>query len=182
MLVIHPKDRTTAMLSALYEGMDATVVDQSMSNREIDRAIHHCKKSDRIMLLGHGCDNGLFTRNDDTIREFDRIIVGHSHAYHLRKHGGNLIGIWCHADQFARKEGLHGLFSGMIISDIYEAEEYGIKTLQMHIDEANDVMFATLRRLLDEGHPLHEIPELLQSTDHINNHITRFNYPNFFYL
>ncbi len=32
----------------------------------------------------------------------------------------NIIGIWCHTDKFARKEGLRGLFSGMIISDIKE--------------------------------------------------------------
>lgn len=173
MLVIHPKDRTTTMLSTLYEGMNATVVDQSMSNREIERTLHHCPKSERIMFLGHGSENGLFSRNDDTIREFDRIIVGHPHAYHLRKHGSNLIGIWCHADKFARKEGLHGLFSGMIISDKYEAEEYGIITLQHHIEEANEIMFATLRKLLDEGHPLHEIPELMKSSERKVNLITK---------
>ena len=38
----------------------------------------------------------------------------------------------------------------MIISDKEEAEEYGIITLQHHIDEANEMMFAKLRRLLDE--------------------------------
>ena len=29
MLVIHPKDKTTAMLSALYEGLEAQVVDDN---------------------------------------------------------------------------------------------------------------------------------------------------------
>lgn len=134
------------------------------------------------MLLGHGSDNGLFSRENDTIREFDRIIVGHPHAYYLRKHGCNLVGIWCHADKFVRKEGLHGLFSGMIISDKYEAEEYGIITLQHLIEEANEIMFGTLKRLLDEGHPLHEIPERLINSEHKVNFITEFNYGNFFYL
>ena len=35
MLVIHPKDRTTAMLSALYEGTEARVFDEGFSNSDI---------------------------------------------------------------------------------------------------------------------------------------------------
>ena len=126
MLVVHPKDITTSVLTSLYKGTDSKVVDQTASKREIEHLLHHCPPHERIMLLGHGSDNGLFSRTDDNVLEFDRIIVGHSHAYYLRHHGANMIGIWCHADKFARKEGLHGLFSGMIISDKKEAEEYGI--------------------------------------------------------
>ena len=182
MLVIHPTDSTTTFLSALYKGTAVKVVDQSVSKREIEHLLHHSPRHERIMLLGHGSDNGLFSRTDDTIPEFDRIIVGHPHAYHLRKHDSNLIGIWCHADKFARKEGLHGLFSGMIISDKYEAEEYGIITLQHHIEEANEVMFARLRKLLDDGVPLHEIPERMKAVNDKPSWLTNFNYENFYYL
>ena len=182
MLVIHPTDSTTTFLSALYKGTKAKIIDQSASKREIEHLLHHTPQSERIMLLGHGSDNDLFSRTDDTIPEFDRIIVGHPHAYHLRKHGSNLIGIWCHADKFARKEGLHGLFSGMIISDKYEAEEYGIITLQHHIEEANEIMFGRLRTLLNEECPLHEIPERMKALDDKYSSITKFNYNSFYYL
>ena len=182
MLVIHPKDRTTAVLSLLYEGLEVKLMDQSANSAQIKKILNHTSQQERIMLLGHGSDKGLFSRTDDMIPEFDRIIVGHSHAYHLRRHGGNIIGIWCHADKFARKEGLHGLFSGMIISDKEEAEEYGIITLQHHIDEANEVMFAKLRRLLDEEIPLHEIPERMKSLNDRPSWLTNFNYENFYYL
>ena len=121
MLVVHPKDITTSVLTSLYKGTDSKVVDQTASKREIEHMLHHCSQRERIMLLGHGSENGLFSRTDDNVPEFDRIIVGHPHAYHLRHHGPNIIGIWCHADKFARKEGLHGLFSGLIISDKWEA-------------------------------------------------------------
>lgn len=183
MLVIHPKDRTTSFLSVLYEGMDAKVLDQSASKREIERALHHQPPHERIMLLGHGLDKGLFSRDDDTVREFNRIIVGHPHAYYLRRHGSSLIGIWCHADKFARSEGLHGLFSGMIISDKWEAQEYGVITLQHLIEEANEVMFAQLRKLLDANIPLHEIPERMKDLNpKPSSCLTRFNYENFYYL
>ena len=69
---------------------------------------------ERIMLLEHGPNNGLFSCTDDNVPEFDRIIVGHSHAYYLRHDGANIIGIWCHADKLVRKVGLYALFSGMI--------------------------------------------------------------------
>ncbi len=182
MFVVHPKDITTTFLSLLYDGTDSKVVDQSWSKREIEHLLHHTPSSERIMLLGHGSENGLFSRKDDRVGEFDRIIVGHSQAYHLRRHGANIIGIWCHADKFARKEGLHGLFSGMIISDKEEAEEYGIITLQRNIEVANEEMFSKLRGLLDEGVPLREIPEIMKTLNDKPSWLTNFNYENFYYL
>ncbi len=182
MIVIHPIDQTTAALSKLYEGMEDVVrLNQTASNQYIKHTLNHSSSHERIYLLGHGSDSGLFSRMDDTKDEFDRLIVNHSHAYYLRKHNCNIIGIWCHADLFARKEGLHGLFSGMIISDKREAEEYGIITLQHHIDESCGVMFAKLRKLLDDGVPLHEIPERMRA---LKGHslVDSFNYENFYYL
>lgn len=60
MLVIHPKDKTTAMLSALYDGLEAQVVDDNRSTKEMAHLLHHVSTQERIMLLGHGSDRGLF--------------------------------------------------------------------------------------------------------------------------
>lgn len=183
MLVVHPKDITTSVLTCLYKGTDSKIVDHTASKHEIEYMLHHCPSHERIMLLGHGSKNGLFSHTDYNVPELDRIIVGHPHVNHLRHHGENIIGIWCHADKFARKEGLHGLFSGMIILDKWEAEEYGIITLQHHIEEANEVMFTQLRGFLDEGVPLHEIPKRMKAlNDNPSSWLTRFNYDNFYYL
>lgn len=54
MLVIHPKDKTTTMLSILYEGLDARVVNDSRSTNEISRLLYHISSQERVMLLGHG--------------------------------------------------------------------------------------------------------------------------------
>lgn len=97
MLVIHPKDKTTAMLSALYDGLEAQVVADNRSTKEVGHLLHHISTQERIMLLGHGSDKGLLFREDDSKDEFDKIIVGHSHAYCLRKHGGNIVAVWCSA-------------------------------------------------------------------------------------
>ena len=71
MLVVHPKDITTSVLTSLYKGTDSKVVDQTASKREIEHLLHHCPPHERIMLLGHGSDNGLFSRTDDNVLEFE---------------------------------------------------------------------------------------------------------------
>ena len=182
MLVIHPTDRTTEMLSILYEGLEAKLIESDCSNKEMGHLLRHTSPSERIMLLGHGSDKGLFYRDDDTKDEFDKIIVGHPHAFHLRNHGSNIIGIWCHAVKFAKKEGLHGLFSGMIISEMSEAKEHGVTTDRESMDRTNRIMFTQLRRLLDEGTPLHEIPERLKALDTTQSDLSRFNYDRFYYV
>lgn len=130
MLVVHPQDRTTDVLQLLYEGLEAKVITKECSNRMMCQFLHSTSIRDHIMLLGHGSERGLYYRKNDEEEGFDGIIVGHPQAYQLRRHGSNMIGIWCHAVEFAKAEGLHGLFSGMIISEMSEAEEYGIETTQ----------------------------------------------------
>lgn len=182
MLVVHPKDRTTKMLSLLYEGQEAQVVSENRSSKEMGRLLCHTSSRERIMLLGHGSENGLFYREDDRTDVFDNIIVGHQHAYHLRKHHGNIVGIWCNSDLFARKEGLHGLFSGMIISELSEALLYHVETTQEELDRENVKLARRLRTLFDEKIPLSEIPKRMRVMDDVQSHLTTFNYNKFYYL
>ncbi len=182
MLVIHPKDKTTAMLSALYDELEAQVVEDYRTTKEMGRLLHHVSTQERIMLLGHGSDKGLFFRKDDSKDEFDKVIVGHSHAYHLRKHGGNIVAVWCNAYQFARAEGLHGLFSGMIVSELNEALLYQVETTQEELDRENVKLARRLRALLDERIPLNEIPKRMLAMDDVHSPLTTFNYKNFYYI
>lgn len=182
MLVIHPKDKTTAMLSALYDGLGAQIVADCCSTKEMEHLLHHVSHQERIILLGHGSEKGLYFRADDSKDEFDKIIVGHSHAYHLRKHVGNIVAVWCNADQFARAEGLHGLFTGMIVSEISEALLYQIETTQEELDRENVKLSMRLRILLDERIPLSEIPKRMLAMDDVHSPLTTFNYKNFYYL
>lgn len=181
MLVIHPEDKTTDMLTVLYEGLGHTRIAQDCGSNRLNHILYHTPKAERIMLLGHGSHKGLYFRQNDD-EELYRTIVSHPQAYYLRRHGGNLIGIWCHAVDFARTEGLHGLFSGMIISEMSEAEDYGIVTNREDMDKTNRIMFARLRRLLDDGTPLHEIPVRMKTLNDEKSRLAMFNYENFYYL
>lgn len=182
MIVIHPKDKTTAMLSTLYDGLEAQVVADYRSTKEIGHLLHHVSTQERIMLLGHGSDKWLFFRADDCKDEFDKIIVGHSHAYSLRKHGCNIVAVWCNADRFACAEGLHGLFTGMIVSELSEALLYHIETTKEELNQENVKLARRLRTLLDERIPLSEIPERMSAMDGVHSPLTTFNYKNFHYL
>ena len=182
MLVIHLKDKTTAMLSALYDGLEAQVVDNYRSTKEMGHLLHHVSTQERIMLLGHGSDKGLFFRADDSKDEYDKVIVSHAHAYHLRKHGENIVAIWCNADQFALAEGLHGLFTGMIVSELNEALLYQVETTQEELDRENVKLARRLRALLDERIPLSEIPKRMLAMDDVHSPLTTFNYNKFYYL
>ncbi len=79
MIVIHPKDKTTAFLKLLYEGEEVTLLDQSVSNAEIRHQLNHTSCLDRIMMLGHGSENGLFSKKDDSLKEFDRLFISLRH-------------------------------------------------------------------------------------------------------
>ena len=72
MLVIHPKDKTTAMLSALYDGLEAQVVADCRSTKEMGHLLHHVSTQERIMLLGHGSDKGLFYRRMTARRDLTK--------------------------------------------------------------------------------------------------------------
>ena len=91
--------------------------------------------------------------------------------------------MWCHAGEFARQEGLHGVFSGMVVSEKAEAEEYGIDATQEEILASNRMMFAKLRSLLDDEDVMwHEIPERMREWDEEHTARSAFNYGKFYYL
>lgn len=183
MLVIHPKDRTTAFLSALYDGANnAVVVTENISRADLNHRLHHTPKTERILLLGHGSDKGLFWRNDDAEPGFDGVVLGHPHSYHLRNHGSNIVAVFCNADKFAQAEHLHGLYTGMIISELDEAAEFGIETTEEELESENIKFAGRLRSLLDENVPLSEIPQRMQQLDDRHSPLTEFNYHRIYFL
>lgn len=181
MIVIHPKDRTTQMFEKLYEVLPYQKLDATLSKNQLRSLLYSVPSSESIMLLGHGSEDGLFTRDDDTKDEFTKLI-DHSFSHILKKHSGRIFAVFCHAKDFAEKEHLHGLFSGMIISEKREAELYGIPTTTEELDKENIKLAKNLRTLLDKEVPWCEIPQLMLSLDDSHTPLTEFNYHSFFYL
>lgn len=181
MIVIHPKDRTTQMLELLYVGIPYQKVDSTLSKNQLRSLLYAAPSSEAIMLLGHGGEEGLYTREDDTKDEFTKLI-DHSFSHILKKHNGKIFAVFCHAKSFAEKEHLHGLFSGMIISEMSEAKLYGIPTTEEELSKENIKLAKNLRFLLDNKVPWYEIPKRMLSLDDSHTPLTEFNYHSFFYL
>jgi hypothetical protein len=121
-LVIHPNDPTTQFLTILYKDLQNVVkLDEHNSNKEI---VHEIKsnKYDLIMMLGHGGEDGLYAPNGQ--QQFGRSIINPTHVQFLRDK--LCFGIWCNANIFADKYYLDGIFSGMVISELYEASMWNI--------------------------------------------------------
>lgn len=121
-LVIHPKDLTTDCLAVIYEGRGWDVIrDYNTSPQEVLEAI---KSHERIIMLGHGTPGGLLAGHDSSygFTRFHHFIVGAMHAEELKKK--QTFSIWCNSDAFFKKHGIHGLHTGMIISE--EDEEWAV--------------------------------------------------------
>lgn len=177
MIAIHPDDETTRFLQTLYNGMDGVVLRTGEESRNrLGSLLYHLPPSERVMLLGHGGPEGLYRREGEGYRCY----VGRSMGYILRRHP--VIGIWCHANVFAKRNGLHGLFSGMIVSEIEEAREYGIRTTEAELKAENGRFAATLRGLLDSGAPAGRIPGLMREAIGDGPAVRAFNYNSLFYL
>ena len=79
-------------------------------------------------------------------------------------------------------EGLHGLFSGMIVSELSETLLYQVETTQEELDRENAKLVRRLRALFDARIPLSEIPKRMLAMNDVHSPLTTFNYNNFYYL
>ena len=185
-IVIHPNDDSTRFLKRLYSGYgEQMLLTEENNNKAIKEALMN-ESDDRIlMMLGHGCPLGLFAPRKDKnyqngIDQFGRLIINASHVQMLRKK--LCIGIWCYAVDFARKYNLHGLFSGMIISELEEAQDCGMyeftkEEIQMYNQDFAEALYDCINK-----YPLNEVPQAMENYISNPNRLEQFNYSNLYYL
>lgn len=130
-LIIHPKDRTTEFLEPIYEKIDNKTVIQK--NCSFEQIINLIETHDRIMMMGHGSSEGLFS-----VGNFDEGYVIDKNIVFLLKKKKECFYLWCNADKFVEKYQLNGFYSGMFISEVSEANFCNVKTDQKMVDESNN--------------------------------------------
>lgn len=144
-LVIHPFDVTTHFLKPIYANhSDWVVMDCSISKGKIRQLI---KEYDRIIMLGHGSEDGLFDF------EHKRMIIDSDYVQLLREK--DCICIWCNANEFVEKYKLTcSLYSGMIISDVDEAFFMGVNgtvsNLIKWVNSSNELFTKALKIGLED--------------------------------
>ena len=147
-LVIHPEDRSTYFLSPIYENIPNVTILRSGTREQVEEEILN---HDRIMMMGHGSPWGLFS-----VGRFigaNGYVIDHDTVELLR--GTENVFIWCNADKFVVKHNLNGLYSGMFISEVGEANYCGLPgTPQEVVDESNNTVAELLGSVINK--PLNE--------------------------
>ena len=176
MTVIHANDPTTKVLSQLYEQRED--ITARITEMSTNGAVQHAIRVDNvIMMLGHGNQYGLFSKPDKN-GEYKRFLITDRHVQFLRNK--TCIGIWCHANKFAEQYGLHGLFSGMIISELQEAIDYNIPATKEEIDVEIEKFARRLNDCIDRF-GLAGTSIRMSGLDDVKSELTIFNYNNLYY-
>jgi len=123
-LVIHPDDRSTDFLKPSYADLDATVLTQ---NDEFYNLAETMKRHNRIIMMGHGSPNGLFMPQIEGVEEdengelfeYSDYAINYTYADILREK--RTVCVWCNADKYVVPNDLHGFYTGMVISELCEA-------------------------------------------------------------
>ena len=170
-LVIHPADKSTDFLTPIYSNIaDATVIKGGMNRNRVDE---HIQNHDRIMMMGHGSPYGLFSIGQ--FGSWSYVIDGHTVDLLENK---ECIFIWCNADKFVEKYNLKGLYSGMFISEVLEANYCGLPgTSQDIVTESNNYFAKELG--LVSGQSLVEAYEYIKDSYGVladNNPVAKYNH------
>jgi len=140
-LVIHPQDKTTDFLTYVYAGKGWDAITTNVSKSYLKSQI---KSHDRIIMLGHGTEAGLYG--------FSRFIIDSSYVYLLREK--DCVCVWCKANEFVDKYGLKGFHIGMIISEYEEAVMYCINATDDELLQSNLLFSHAVRLAVESISPL----------------------------
>jgi hypothetical protein len=136
-LIIHPTDPSTDFLLPIQETYDPkTVIRGKFSKSEI---LDKVAASDRIVAMGHGCENGLLAVNQ--FPGDQHCIVDFSFVEMLKTKSANIF-IWCFAKRFAIKHQIPCFATDMFISEPLEAIFYfEIEELDFDMIDASNACF-----------------------------------------
>jgi hypothetical protein len=148
-LVIHPDDRTTDFLDPSYAGLNATVL---TTEKDMFNLRENMRKHDRIIMMGHGSPAGLMMPRitihgvdlvDDELKRYSAYTLGSSFVNILKTKP--IVAVWCNADKFVVPYDLHGFYTGMVISELCEANYCKVNMCdQDDLDESNDLFTKAL--------------------------------------
>ena len=176
MTVIHATDPTTQVLSLLYQQRET--VRALLTERNTSSDVMQAIRADNvIVMLGHGNEYGLFSKPNKK-GKYERFMITDKHVQFLRDK--TCIGIWCYANKFAEKYRLHGLFSGMIISESQEAIDLRIPATKEEIDREMEKFTIRLNNCMNT-YGLKQTPLRMKDLDDVQSALTKFNYSNLYY-
>lgn len=156
-------DSDTALLQEIWKNLPASVSVQlvhltrwdDVSEKIVELAIKD--ESDTLLFCGHGTEHGLLAP-----RRLTEYVIHQENAGLIKAE--TVIGLTCYGKEFAKSAGLHGLFSGMFISNYSEACDYAISnTSDAEIVESNRAFFVEFSKVLSGESSCEECLERIKS-------------------
>lgn len=168
-------DVDTAVLRNLWNGMpDVKVVEIGKFTMNADRLVNKAieEETDTLVMCGHGTPDGLINPN---MVDFQRYLVGRHNKHLIRAR--RVVGIWCHAKEFAETYGVRGFWSSMFISNMMEARINGIFNTTAEQITYDETMFCLFTNyLIRMNVPQDKWINTLKACADMNDPIIRFNY------
>ena len=166
-------DKDTSLLREIWNGVDgAKVVEVNAKNEKdvasrIDQIVS--EENDMLILCGHGTSFGLlsptFSSNIFNKNTLDKVKAK------------NVVGIWCHASEFAKLNNAKGFYSSMFISNIYEAYANNcFNTKSDEINKATTRFCKRVNKLIKENVPIEVWGCILKAQCDCANEVELFNY------
>lgn len=145
-------DTDCARLTQMWEGLaDVQVFEltKQMTDLEQEDLVYEALSTpcDVFLMCGHGTSWGLLAPN------FSQYMI---HEYCAPYNRTNIVGVFCHAAEFAKTYGLHGFYTSMFISNINEAVDYGVSCTADEIEEQNESFCQAIHQLLEDEVPISE--------------------------
>ena len=146
-LVIHAEDSSTDFLCPIYQTIeDKTVLRKGVSKNEISEQI---KIHDRVLMLGHGSPEGLFSVGQ--IKTNNSLIIDSSIVNLLAEKEENIY-IWCHANKFVERHNLKGFYTGMFVSEFLEVVYCELPLVEEDvINESNDGFSSIVSKYVNDS-------------------------------
>lgn len=172
-LVIHPTDKTTDFLIPVWLNKpDWTIIrSNKVTKSELRKQI---KQHDRIVCMGHGCEQGLFRVIGGN---FASLMIDSTFVDMLRMK--DCVFVWCNSDVFFKKYDLKGFFTGMIISEADEALYCSVSFAPSDVQKANHKLMEALSHGISSSG--HEMYTKVTSKYLPESSIESFNYNNFYF-
>lgn len=179
-LVIHPKDASTDFLARIYKDKDWTSIRSWPQDPASLKRFINCY--DRIIMMGHGTPSGLLNVGSFYGDEPNQLYVIDNYFADLLQ-TKETVSIWCHSDQFARQYKLPGFHTGMIISEVSEAQ-YVLGKTPLNAEETLDNMnlFADVVGKHIDNPDLLEMQRLIREQYNRDDPVSAFNRDNIIML
>ena len=138
---------------------------------------------DRIIMMGHGTPSGLLNVGSFYKNELMSQLYVIDNFFADLLQTKETISIWCHSDQFARQYKLPGFHTGMIISEVSEAQ-YALGKTPLNAEETLDNMnlFADVVGKHIDNPNLLEMQKLIRKEYNRDDPVSVFNRKNIIML